>query len=155
VVCEKALADVANQINLGRYILLGRGEEMSGGRKRKSILADTVEAVIGAIYLDQGLEGARAFILQQMEQVILDTVSGVYQDYKSRLQEIVQARSRTNVHYEIIEESGPAHARHFVAGVFYQTKLLATGQGNSKKEAEQDAAEKVMANLSLLDGLLG
>lgn len=151
VVCEKALADVAERIQIGNYLMLGRGEEMSGGRKRKSILADSVEAVIGAIYLDQGLDAARKFILRHLEDTIQETARGDYQDFKSKLQEIVQARSRENVHYEILEESGPAHARNFVAGVFLRKQLLAKGGGKSKKEAEQSAAEKVLADLSVLD----
>ncbi len=153
VVCEKALAEVANALNLGSYIMLGRGEEMSGGRSRNSILADTVEAVIGAIYLDQGLNKAREFVLKYLEPLITETVAGVYQDYKSRLQEIVQARSKTNVHYKILEEKGPAHARHFIAAVYHQEMLLATGEGKSKKEAEQNAAEKAIGDLAWLDKL--
>lgn len=145
-VCENALIDVANEIDIGKYIRLGKGEEMSGGRKRKSILADTVEAVIGAIYLDQGLDCAREFILKHLEKTITDTAKGDYQDYKSKLQELVQARSRKNVTYSIIEESGPAHAKDFVAGVYFNNQLLATGSGKSKKEAEQHAAQKALLN---------
>jgi ribonuclease-3 len=146
VVCEKALVDMASRINIGKYLMLGRGEDMSGGRNRKSILADTVEAVIGAIYLDQGLESTREFILQYLAPVIIETAHGDYQDYKSRLQEIVQARSKDNVHYEIISESGPAHAKSLVAGVFFQNELLARGHGKSKKEAEQNAAGQALDN---------
>ncbi len=151
VVCEKALVEMANRINIGKYLMLGRGEDMSGGRNRKSILADTVEAVIGAIYLDQGLDCAREFILKHLQSVIIETASGDYQDYKSRLQEIVQARSKDNVHYKIITETGPAHAKSFVAGVFLKDELLATGQGKSKKEAEQNAAGKALDNGIIMD----
>lgn len=150
VVCEKALVDIANRIQVGKYILLGKGEDLSGGRTRKSILADTVEAIIGAIYLDQGIESAETFILKHLEETIKTTAQGEYQDHKSRLQEIVQANSRENVRYEIIEESGPAHAKTFIAGVFYQNELLQTGEGKSKKEAEQKAAEKALKDDSLL-----
>jgi len=145
-VCEKALVNVARKINMGDYLLLGKGEEMSGGRKRKSILADTVEAVIGAIYLDQGYNAAKDFILKHLEDFIKETASGDYYDYKSKLQEIVQGKSKENVTYVIINESGPAHSKTFIAGVFYQEQLLATGKGKSKKEAEQNAAEKVLKN---------
>ncbi len=154
VVCEAALVEIAKRIDLGQYILLGRGEEMSGGRQRKSILADTVEAIIGAIYLDQGMESARSFILKHLEATIRATAGGEYQDHKSRLQEIVQARSRDNVYYQITEETGPAHAKIFVAGVFYNNELLASGQGKSKKEAEQNAAEKVLKDPGILDRLV-
>jgi len=144
---------MANRINIGKYLMLGRGEDMSGGRNRKSILADTVEAVIGAIYLDQGLDCARDFILKHLRSVIIETAQGDYQDYKSRLQEVVQARSKDNVHYEIISEAGPAHAKSFVAGVFFRSELLASGQGKSKKEAEQNAAEKALENGLIMERL--
>ena len=144
VVCEKALVDVGARIDIGKYLMLGRGEDKSGGRKRKSILADTMEAVIGAIYLDQGMEGARRFVLRYLQPLIDETALGDYQDHKSRLQEHVQSLSHTNVHYRIISESGPAHARHFVAGVFFRDQMLASGQGKSKKEAEQNAAARAL-----------
>jgi len=144
VVCEKALVEVATAMKVGEYIFLGRGEELSGGRKRNSILADTVEAVVGAIYLDQGLGFTRNFILRHLTPRIQEVAEGNFYDYKSRLQELVQSRSRDNVTYAILEESGPAHDKTFVAGVFFQHKLLARGVGKSKKEAEQNAAEKVL-----------
>lgn len=153
VVCEKALLEVARIIDLGKYLQLGKGEEMSGGRKRKSILADAVEAVIGAIYLDQGYEKASQFILKHLTGFIEQAVSGDYYDYKSRLQELVQGQSKQNVSYSILEESGPAHAKTFVAGVFYQGKLLANGCGKSKKEAEQKAAEAVLKNQDCLKNI--
>ena len=146
VVCERALVQIGMEIDIGKYLLLGRGEDKSGGRKRKSIIADTMEAVIGAIYLDQGMDGARSFVLRYLQPLIDATAQGDYQDHKSRLQEYVQSVSRTNVHYRIISESGPAHARHFVAGVFFKDKILASGQGKSKKEAEQSAAAQALEN---------
>ncbi|MDD4802050.1 MAG: ribonuclease III [Syntrophomonas sp.] len=154
VVCERALVDMANRLDIGKYILLGRGEDMSGGRKRKSILADTVEAIIGAIYLDQGLQGAQGFILKHLQPLIMQTAVGDYQDYKSRLQEFVQARSKDNVIYKILNETGPAHAKTFEAGVFFKNELLASGQGKSKKEAEQNAAEKALSNGHILERLI-
>lgn len=154
VVCEKALVEIGNQINIGSYLMLGRGEDMSGGRKRKSILADTVEAVIGAVYLDQGLDSARHFILKYLQPVIEETARGDYQDYKSRLQEYVQSRSRYNVHYRIISESGPAHSKYFVAGVYFMDELLASGQGKSKKEAEQNAAGKALEDGIIMERLI-
>jgi len=150
VVCEKALLGVADSINMGEYLLLGRGEEMSGGRKRKSILADAVESIIGAIYLDQGIDAAREFVLKHLEKEIIEAAQGDFYDYKSRLQEMVQGKTKENVSYAIIEESGPAHARFFKAGVYFQDRLLAAGEGNSKKEAEQKAAERVLQETSIL-----
>jgi ribonuclease-3 len=154
VVCEKALSEMALNINLGKYILLGKGEELSGGRKRKSILADTVEALIGAIYLDSGLEAARSFILKYLKGYIENAAAGAYQDYKSKLQEMVQAKKKENVTYKILDETGPAHARVFFSGVFYRNNLLASGAGNSKKESEQNAAEKVLKDEALIQKLL-
>lgn len=155
VVCEKSLSEVARRIGLGQYLLLGKGEEMSGGRKRKSILADAVESVIAAIYLDQGYDNAAKFILSHLGDYIKEASLGDYYDYKSRLQELVQSKNRENVYYEIINESGPAHAREFVAGVYFQGQLLGTGSGKSKKEAEQKAAESVMSNRELFNWIKG
>jgi len=151
VVCEKALAEMAINLNLGKFIFLGKGEEASGGRNRKSILADALEAIIGAIYLDAGFDTARRFVIDNIKDQIIKAADGDYQDFKSKLQELVQAHSRDNVYYKIIEETGPAHARTFVSGVYFRKKLLAQGVGNSKKEAEQKAAETVLNNQSLLD----
>jgi len=146
VVCESSLVGVAQKISLGSYILLGRGEEMSGGRKRKSILADTVEAVIGAIYLDQGLEAAKSFIIKYLEEEIFASAEGEYYDYKSKLQEFVQAWDKENVQYDLLEEHGPAHAKTFVMGVYYRGEQLASGRGRTKKEAEQNAAMLALDN---------
>lgn len=154
VVCENALNDVANLLNLGEYVRLGKGEEMSGGRHRKSILADTTEAVIGAIYLDAGIDAARNFIIKRLENTITATASGDYQDFKSRLQELVQSKSRKNVSYAIIEETGPAHAKDFVAGVYYNNHLLAQGKGKSKKEAEQNAAASALQNPEIIENII-
>lgn len=154
IVCEKALLQVAKKLNLGSYLLLGKGEEMSGGRSRKSILADTVEAVIGAIYRDSGYDAVKGFVTNHFKDIITNAVSGDYYDYKSQLQEIVQAKNKESVTYAIITDSGPAHAKIFVSGVYYQDILLAEGSGKSKKEAEQNAAEKVLQNESILKRIL-
>lgn len=153
-VCEKALLQVAEEINIGSYLLLGKGEEMSGGRKRKSILADAVEAVIGAVYVDKGYDEAKKFVTAHFRDIIYNASSGVYYDYKSRLQEIVQARNQESVTYAIIKESGPAHAKTFTTGVYFQGVLLAEGVGKSKKEAEQNAAQKALTDEALLNRLL-
>ncbi len=144
VVCEKALVEVAGFLRIGEYISLGRGEELSGGRHRNSILADTVEAVVGAMYLNQGLEYTRNFIMRYLTIEIESVAEGNFYDYKSQLQELVQSRNKDNVNYVILNESGPAHDKTFVAGVFFRQQLLAKGKGKSKKEAEQNAAEAVI-----------
>ena len=153
VVSEKSLFALANKLNLGKYILLGKGEEMSGGRTRKSILADAVEAIIGAIYLDQGFNSTATFIYTHLESFINLVVQGDYQDYKSKLQEIVQGKNRENVSYTIIEESGPPHCKMFIVGLVYDGKILATGKGTSKKEAEQNAAGKVLRDPTFLSSI--
>jgi len=144
VVCERYLAKFARALNIGDYLILGRGEENSGGRNRNSILADAVEAVIGSLFLDQGLEYTELFVLRYMQKDIETVANGDFYDFKSRLQELVQSSSRENVTYEILKESGPAHDRTFVAGVFFQSRLLASGEGKTKKEAEQKAAEAAL-----------
>lgn len=153
VVCEKALVSVAARLSLGDYLLLGRGEELSGGRKRNSILADAAEAVIGAVYIDQGYEKARDFVVSYLEDIILSTARGDYYDYKSRLQELVQAKDKDNVSYAIVEEYGPAHDKNFIIGVYYRGVQLATGHGKNKKEAEQKAAQVALLDLSLIEKL--
>lgn len=144
VVCEKYLAKYARELGIGDVLILGRGEENSGGRNRNSILADAVEALIGALYLDQGLEPTQEFILGHLIKDIDETAKGDFYDFKSRLQELVQSSSRENVSYEILKETGPAHNRTFVAGVFFKNRLLASGEGKTKKEAEQRAAEEAL-----------
>ncbi|MGE5371012.1 MAG: ribonuclease III [Solirubrobacterales bacterium] len=141
VVCEKHLVKTAKTLMINEYLILGRGEENSGGRNRDSILADAVEAIIGALYLDQGLEYAAEFILPFVRDDIDRLSQGDFYDFKSRLQELAQSTGKDNVFYEILKESGPAHNRTFEAAVYFQNRLLAKGAGKSKKEAEQKAAE--------------
>ena len=142
LVCENTLADNASRLKLGRYLLLGRGEEMSGGRHRASILADAYEALVGAVYLDSSLETARKVVEKDIEVHIERKDIWVHKDYKTVLQEIVQKHHNENVTYSILSESGPDHDKRFVAGVSFKGKLLAQGKGRSKKEAEQEAARQ-------------
>jgi len=141
LVCESALAENARRLNLGEYLLLGRGEEISGGRKRQSILADSYEAVVGAIYLDCGLEAARNFVIRDLKIQLSEESMRAYKDYKTLLQELIQKYHTENVSYSILEETGPDHDKRFLAGVYFKGKLLAKGSGKSKKEAEQEAAK--------------
>ena len=145
LVCENSLYEIANRMEMGSYILLGRGEELSGGRSRRSTLADAVEALIGAIYLDDGIEQAKAFILRELADRLEGLSEDSYADYKSRLQEWVQSRGRENVEYRLLETKGPAHDRWFVSGVYYMEKLLAQGEGKTKKASEQKAAAIALA----------
>lgn len=139
MVCETSLAKVANQIGLGEHLLLGHGEEQGGGRARVSILADAVESVIAASFLDGGMEPARRFIARFIlcnvpEQRLRNA------DYKTALQELVQQKKNQVITYELTGESGPDHDKHFVVRVLLNGTPIGTGEGTSKKRAEQDAA---------------
>ncbi|AOT68391.1 ribonuclease III [Geosporobacter ferrireducens] len=145
IVCEPSLANCSKNLNIGKYILLGKGEEVTGGRERVSILADTFEAIIGAIYLDGGLGQAQRFILKSLKDTIEDAISGrVYQDYKTHLQEYIQSENSERILYEVIHEEGPDHNKIFHVHVKVGEKILGTGIGRSKKEAEQSAAKEAL-----------
>lgn len=148
IVCEESLSDAAYEIKLGEHMLLGKGEEATGGRERISILADAFEAVIAAIYLDGGLESARRFVLKYMENIILDSRKGkIFRDYKTHLQEILQGKGENNIWYKLVEEKGPDHNKRFVMEVGTNETVLGTGEGKSKKEAEQLAARVALKEL--------
>lgn len=148
IVCEASLVKVARQINLGELLLLGQGEEQSGGRQRHSNLADALEALIGSLYL-QDINLARQFVIQTFTPLLKILVQSSVVDSKSALQELIQQQGSENVSYKILEEHGPSHERFYKAGVFYQNRMLATGVGRSKKEAEQDAARAALALLKI------
>ena len=147
MVCEQTLAKVAARIELGRHLLLGNGEDQGGGRTRNSILADAVESVIAACYLDGGLESAQRFI----EQFILVEVP-VKQlhnaDYKTALQELVQQKKNQVLTYTLIGESGPDHDKKFEVEVKLNGTVIGAGSGSSKKRAEQDAAHSALNKLT-------
>ncbi|MEG0803607.1 MAG: ribonuclease III, partial [Pygmaiobacter sp.] len=136
LVCEGSCFEFAKRIDLGRYMRLGKGEELSGGRTRSSILADAFEAVIAAIYLDGGIETARTFILSfvRAEQVNQE-------DYKTQLQEIIQQNPEERLRYVVSAESGPDHNKSFTVEVHLNSNVLGIGTGHSKKMAEQQAAK--------------
>lgn len=150
IVCEESLSEVAKEIELGVHMLLGKGEESTGGRQRISILADAFEAVIAAIYLDGGIENARKFILKYMKKIISDSRKGkIFRDYKTHLQEILQEKGENsiNIWYKLIEEKGPDHNKLFIMQVGMNDTILGTGEGKSKKEAEQLAARIALSNI--------
>lgn len=141
VVCEGSIAKKAREMGLGEHLLLGKGEEASGGRTRDSILADVFEAVIGAIYLDGGMEQAEGYVLRIMvPEIILMKKSFRTLDCKTHLQEIIQQNSKSPLQYDIVGEIGPDHDKLFVAEVSHDSIVLGKGEGKSKKEAEQNAA---------------
>ena len=146
LVCERSLFEVAGELGLGEYLLLGRGEEASGGRSRHSILADCVEAVIAAIYLDGGLERARSFIDAHILSKLPDADAASH-DYKTELQERIQQTPGRAVSYELTGESGPDHAKRFTSAVLIGGRRAGTGEGRSKKEAEQMAAKAALEDL--------
>jgi ribonuclease III len=145
VVNETTLAHKAREISLGQELLLGKGEQVSGGRERPSILADAWEAVIGAIYLQYGFQEARRVILEMLKSSIEEVAQGNYGDYKTMLQEKAQ-RQEIEVSYQILVEEGPDHNKSFTAGVFLRGNLKGKGIGRTKKEAEQHAAQQVLEN---------
>ncbi|MDP4180055.1 MAG: ribonuclease III [Bacillota bacterium] len=149
IVCEQSLVICSNNIGIGKFLLLGKGEEVSGGRTRISILSDAFEAVIGAVYIDGGMKNAKTFVHQQMDQLINDSVSGIiFLDYKTQLQETIQKDGEKRIIYEIIEEKGPDHDKDFVSQVKVMEKVIGKGKGKSKKEAEQSAAKAALEMLS-------
>ena len=147
IVCEPSLVTFANELEFGNYILLGKGEEMTGGRMRPALLADVFEAFIGALYLDQGLEEAVIFL----EKIVFPKINaGAFShvmDFKSQLQEHVQREVTGLLEYTILDERGPAHSREFVSQVSLNGQVLGNGSGRSKKEAEQHAAQMALGKL--------
>ena len=143
MVCETSLAAIADQIGLGQHLLLGHGEEQGGGRQRASILADAVESVIAASFLDGGMEAARGFI----ERFVLSNVPVTKlhnEDYKTALQELVQQKKDQILRYVMAGESGPDHDKSFIAEVELNGKVIGRGTGRSKKRAEQEAARAAL-----------
>ncbi len=148
-VCEYTLAKCARGLELGEFLLLGKGERLSGGSDRESILADALEAIIGAIFLDQGFEGAKGFVLDLMVNFIEQFVSGEkLRDYKTILQELVQVHDYSTF-YEIVNEKGPSHDKMFTAHVIINKKVRGKGNGKTKKDAEQVAAKQAYDDISI------
>ncbi len=142
VVSAPVLAKKAKEISLGKYLLLGKGEDMTGGRDRDSILANAFEALVGSIYLDQRLEVVRKFILDLLIPDINKVEKGEHiQDYKTLLQEMIQKNSNSRPEYEVVKEEGPDHNKKFTIQVNFEDQVLGIGSGSSKKEAQQNAAK--------------
>ena len=144
IVCEASLYKVGKQWELGSFIKLSRGESVGGGRKRISTVADAVEAVIAAIYLDKGYEIVSEFILRVFENIINNSEVINYLDHKTRLQEFIQSKTNDKIRYDVIKEEGPSHRKIFHVQVVIGDKKYSFGMGKSKKEAEQNAAEKTL-----------
>ena len=146
MVCETSLAAIAAQLDLGKHLLLGHGEEAGGGRSRASILADAVESVIAACFLDGGMASARAFI-ERFVLVRVPEKQLVNRDYKTALQELVQQKKNQLLSYALVGESGPDHDKQFMVQVSLNGAVIGNGVGTSKKRAEQDAARDALEKM--------
>lgn len=144
LVCEKACCGFSRQLDVGRYLLLSRGEQNSGGRTRPSILADAFESITAAIYLDGGMQEARRFILRFVLPLLGPAKPKAFQDYKTVLQEIIQKNPEDRLEYVLSGESGPDHDKHFTVEVRLDGNVMGRGGGRSKKEAEQQAAREAL-----------
>jgi ribonuclease-3 len=145
LVNTKSLASIAKELNFGEFLRLSRGEEESKGRQNQSLLANSFEAFIGALFLDQGIDSVNTFLsevlLVKSEEIVRNKS---FKDPKSLLQEYVQSRRQTSPIYRVLGESGPAHAKKFRIGAYVNNKLISEGEGKSKREAEENAAEKAL-----------
>ncbi|MBM3149104.1 MAG: ribonuclease III [Chloroflexi bacterium] len=149
LVRQETLAQIAAELRLGDYLQLGKGEESTGGRQRRTNLADVFEALIGAIYLDQGLDTAQSFVLDKLDvQIAILKNEGISRNYKALLQELTQAKYKQLPTYHTIEASGPAHNKYFVIEVALGNELLGTGSGKTKKAAEMEAAQAAWEKLT-------
>lgn len=145
LVCEKSLCGFSRELDLGKYLRLGKGEEKGGGRNRDSILADAFEAVLAAMYLDGGFEVARNHVLRFVKEEIEHTDDEAFKDYKTLLQEIIQRNPEESVAYFLTGESGPDHNKLFTVEVRLNSNVIGKGEGRSKKQAEQMAAKQALS----------
>lgn len=141
-VCEKSLFSYAEEIGLGHYLKLGKGEERTGGRTRPSVLSDAFEAVIAAIYLDGGMDEAKKFVLRFVVPYV--EAKPTFKDYKTMLQEVVQKNQGETLEYVLVSETGPDHDKCFTVEVHLNSNVIGRGVGGSKKKAEQNAAKEAL-----------
>lgn len=150
IVCESSLFEVAQRWRLGEFIKMSKGEEITGGRKRPSLLADAVEAVIAAVFLDRGMDFAKKFVLSNFKDIIEKACNDeLIFDYKTKLQELLQENGEVNIHYELIKSEGPPHRRKFYSLVAIDEIIMGRGDGMSKKESEQESAKDALSKLAL------
>ncbi len=154
IVKTQSLAKASKELNLGSFLQLSKGEELSGGRENIQLLANTFEALLGAIYLDQGFDAADAFVKENLVPLFEDEIkNGPPKDAKSVLQEVAQNLTKQSPKYKILETAGPDHAKEFTVGVFIQGKQMGEGKGLSKQVAEEQAAEVALKALNSSDKL--
>jgi ribonuclease III len=145
IVCENSLYEIGKKLNLGYFIRISRGEELTGGRERTSITADAVEALIAAIYLDKGLEFTKDYILGHFREIIEKAIKNdIVLDYKTKLQEELQKSGEVSIVYELLKYEGPPHRRKFFTSVMVEDEEYGRGEGYSKKESEQNAAKEAL-----------
>lgn len=152
VVCEDSLYKISQKLDLGKYIILGKGEENTGGRKRKSVLADVVEALLAAIFRDSGIEECKKFIMTYLkDEISMIMNKHSVDDYKSQLQHLVQQAPGELLEYELVEEIGPDHDKLFVMVAKLNRNVIGKGQGKTKREAEQKAAKEALILFGSID----
>ncbi|UGQ17478.1 ribonuclease III [Borrelia sp. RT1S] len=152
IVSEDSLSSIARELDLGSYLLLGRGEESNDGRNKKGILADAIEAFVGALYLDGGFLKASVFVIELFDvHIRLMFNRGDFKDYKSLLQEYVQKKYKISPSYKLAKEIGPDHNKVFCVELYVDDKFISNGRGKSKKEAEMRAAEMALKNVDSID----
>jgi ribonuclease-3 len=144
LVCEKSLCEFSKKLEIGEYLLLGKGEKANGGSTRPSILADAFEAVLAAMYLDGGMNVAKEHVLRFISEELSHLEHENFKDYKTELQEIIQKNPEEKLTYRLIEESGPDHNKNFVVEVHLNSNVIGKGSGHSKKKAEQMAARQAL-----------
>lgn len=148
IVCENSLYEIAKRWEVGKYIKMSKGEELTGGRERVSILADCVEAIIAAIYIDRGFETAKEFIIDNFKDTIEKAIKNkIVLDYKTKLQEVMQKNGDISIEYVLTKHEGPPHRRKFYTQVSVEDKVLGRGIGYSKKESEQNAAQEALKKM--------
>ena len=145
LVCEKSLCSFSRELEIGKFLRLGKGEEKNGGKERDSILADAFEAVLAAMYLDGGMEVARKHVMRFILDELKHTDDEVFKDYKTALQEIIQRNPEESVSYFLTDEKGPDHDKVFTVEVRLNSNVIGTGKGKSKKQAEQMAAKQALS----------
>ena len=150
IVCENSFGQFGRLLNLGSYLLLGKGEELNGGRNKKSIIADAFEAICGAIYLDGGYDFIVAMIANFISNHLVEDNEDKFIDYKTIFQEYMFKNQKTNFRYKLISESGPSHDKKFLVSLINANKTISEGEGKSIKKAEQDAASKALEKLHLI-----
>ena len=151
LVCEQALFGFSHKIRLSEFVMLGKGEEQTGGRDRPSIISDAFEAVIAAIYLDGGLEAAQKYVIGFLPKNINRDTAKALNDHKTVLQEVIQRNPEERVEYVLVDETGPEHDRQYMVNVVLNGAVIGSGKGHTKKQAEQQAAREALVLMGIID----